>query len=318
MPGVSNAVRAAIAAAREPARETVRRWRGGTEFRALVRTFADCPLDAAEPGAARAEALLADAGWAEALLAPLVEALAADPFFEPPFRVNRDALRIGAVLFECRAATLTACVTSAAAMAVLPAPASAVFSGRVAVTRYVKAGGASLRRWRAEPVTPAFAAAAAQPCTRLDTVELVDGEIRRIDGRVEAQLLDAAARDVVTLVATIHGGAAPLMRECALEDGRLLRVASGDDRPSRTEMLLGFLRLAGRADAGACFEAATHDPAFHLRWAAMREWLLLDAHAALPRLVEMARGDTNAEVRAAAAGTLAMVERRLGEARCRA
>ena len=313
MPGVPNAVRAAIAASREPARETVRRWRAGAEYRALARTFADCPLDTAEPGAARAEALLGDGGWAAALLAPLVEALAADPFFEPPFRVNRDALRTGAVLFECRAATLTACVTSAAAMAMLPPPTAAVFSGRVAVTRYVKAGGASLRRWRAEPITPAFAAATAQPCEPLGSIQLADGEVRRIDGRVEAQLLAAAASDVVTLVATIHGGASPLMREHALGDGRLLRVASGDDRPSRTEMLLGFLRLSGRADAGGCFEAATRDPAFHLRWAAMREWLALDARAARPRLAEMARADPNAEIRTAAACTLATAE-----ARCRA
>ena len=43
--------------------------------------------------------MLADTDWA-ALLAPLVEALAAYPFFEPPFRISRDAVRTGAVLID--------------------------------------------------------------------------------------------------------------------------------------------------------------------------------------------------------------------------
>jgi hypothetical protein len=309
-------MRDAIAASRHAARDVARRWLYGTEYRALEQAFAGCPLDRPEPAAACAERLFADAGWAAALIDPLVATLARDPYFEPPFKVSRDAMRFGALLFECPAASITMRVTSAYAMATPPPPASMIFTGRIAVTRYLKTGGATLRRWSAEPVTERFASISAAPAEPLPALRPTDGALRRLDGRVEAQLAGGAASDMVTLTATIRPGAAPLMREYAIADGTLIRTASTDDGASRAEMLLAFLRLAGRSDAGACFEAATRDPAFHLRWAAMREWLALDAGSARPRLVEMARSDVHAEVRAAATLTLIAVERRIEEARC--
>jgi hypothetical protein len=166
MATVSKAVRAAIAASRAPSRDAILRWQAGSEYRALVHAFADCPLDRAETAAKRAERLLSDGGWAQALLDPLVEALTADRFFEPPFKVSRDSARIGAILYDCPAVSLTASVTNAAAMKVLPPPETIVFTGRVAVTRTIKAGGALMRRWRAEPMTPAFSVANAGLCTR--------------------------------------------------------------------------------------------------------------------------------------------------------
>jgi hypothetical protein len=316
MNGVDGAARAAILAARQAAPATIRAWRSGAAHRALETVFADCPADDPEPALARATALLGDADWAAALLEPLVAALRADPWFEPPLRPNRDALRTGAVLFDCPAVSIAACRTSATVMQRLPAPAAVTFSGRLAVTRYVRAGGATVRRWHTEAAAPDFRAGTAPRCHAQPDRLLRDGDVVPIDGRCEAQLLAGATSDVVTLVATIRAGAAPLMREHAIADGRLLRVASGDERSSRTEMLLAFLRLAGRADAGDRFEEATRDPAFHLRWAAMREWLALDARAALPRLGAMASADPHAEVRDAAARTLAVVRARLEAAAC--
>jgi hypothetical protein len=316
MAGVTDEARAAIVAARRSSRAVAARWQRGAEYRALARAFADCPLDAAEPAADRAERLFADGGWAAALLDPLVGALAGDPLFEPPFRISRDARRFGAILFDCPAVSITASIADAAAMATLPPPATMIFTGRVAVTRYLKAGGAVLRRWRTEPISEQFSAATASPAQPLPAMALRDGEVRRLDGRIEAQFAEGARSDMVMLTATVRSSVAPLMCEHALADGALVRTSGTDDRASRAEMLLAFLRLAGRADAGERFEAATRDPVFHLRWAAMREWLALDARAALPRLTEMARGDSNAEVRAAATLTLVVVERRLEEARC--
>lgn len=310
-------MRAAIAAARQSSIDRARGWREGAEHRALAAAFADCPLDTAEPAAARAERLLDDSGLAGALLAPLVAALAADPFFEAPFRIARDGLRTGAVLFDCPAASISASVVDASALATRPPPETIVFAGRVSVTRYCKAGGATLARWRTDPLTPAFSATDAPPCVPLPPLALGDGDLHRADGQTHAHHVERAASDVVTLCATIRAGGAPLVREHRIQDGALVRVASADDGASRTEMLLTFLSLSGRADAGDRFEAATHDPAFHLRWAAMREWLALDAAAALPRLAEMAARDPNAEVRAAATLTLVTVRRRI-EAGCRA
>lgn len=311
MNGVDEATRAAILAARAVAGEMVRAWRNGTAWRALDARFADCPADDPGPAMERAIALLRDSDWAEALLEPLAAALAADPLFEPPLRANRDAMRIGMALFDCAAVSLAAYRTSADAMRRRPTPETVSFSGRLAVTRYVRAGEATLRRWRTESAGLAFRADAAPLCHEEPVLSLADDDVVIMDGHREAHLLAGAARDVVTLVATIRAGAAPLIREHAIADGRLLRVASGDDRTSRTEILLGFLRLAGRADAGPQFEEATHDSAFHLRWAAMREWLRLDARAALPRLEAMAARDPHAEIRDAATRTLPVVRARL-------
>lgn len=310
MTGITEAVRAAIVAARAPSRAAAARWRAGAEVRALERAFADCPADRAEPGIARAEALLADAGWAEALLAPLVAALAADPFFEPPLPLSRVRTRTGAILHDCPAATVSASVVDAAALAALPPAESVVLSGKATVTRYVRAGGARLRRWQVPP--------GAAHCTPMPDRALADGAVQLCDGRVEGQLLAGPAADAVLLAVTLRGGGDPLIREYRIADGALARTASADDRASRTGMLLTLLRVSGRADAGERFAAATRDPAFHLRWAAMREWLALDARAALPRLGEMASDDPDAGVRAAAAHTLPLVERRIAEARCRA
>jgi hypothetical protein len=164
MNAVDGATRAAILAARTNAHEAIRAWRGGTAFRALDAAFADCPAGDPAPAMARATQLLGDDDWAGALLGPLLAALAADPLFEPPLKVTRDAMRIGAVLFDCPAVSITACRTSAAAMRRLPAPATVTFSGRLAVTRYVRAGGAMLRRWRVDPAGPDFRADGAPPC----------------------------------------------------------------------------------------------------------------------------------------------------------
>lgn len=262
--------------------------------------------------AAEARTRLADAGWAEALLAPLIQALRADPWFEPPFRVSRDALRTGAVLIDCPAVAISATITSAQALNQLPPPATVVLPGRVTLTRYLHGGKAVMRRWRAAAAGPDFSAAGATAARELPVLALEDGDLVHQDGRAIGHLIVRAERDLVALTATIKPGAAPLMREYAISDGSFVRAASADDGASRTEMLLTFLRVSGRADAAAAFESTSHHPAFHLRWAAMREWLMLDARAARDRLAQMASGDLNAEIRAAASATLPAVDQRLG------
>ncbi|MHA6718317.1 hypothetical protein ACX40Y_02585 [Sphingomonas sp. RS6] len=312
----SDAMRADIAASRARSLAIVGAWKTLPVQERLRATFADCPLDCADPAADRAAALLADSGWIGDLLDPLVTALAADPWFEPPLRASRDALRSGALLFDSPVATLTMSVTNAAALArAAPQPPSIVFTGRVAVTRYIRTGGARWRRWRTEPASPGFSAANAASPLPIADFQPRDGQVDRLDGRIEAQLPYGARHDIVTLTATIRAGASALMR--GYDDRlRLARIASADDGASRVEMLLAFLRHSGRSDAGPAFLAATRDPAFHVRWNAMREWLALDARAALPRLIEMATLDPHPEVRAAATAARALVETRMEAAPC--
>ena len=280
-------------------------FRASEPYRALEHLFAEVAVESA------VTTLFSEHGWVGDLVAPLITALAGDPWFEPPFRVARDGLRIGTVLFETPAVSIAATVLSADALAALPAPRTVVVSGRVTVTRYVRAGGARLRLWEAEPMHTDFSAATAGLCRPAPDLRLADGAVVQIDGRTQGHVIADATSDVVTVSATLRAQTTPYAREYAVETGALVRIASNDDRAARTQMLLAYLRLAGRPGSGACFAVATRDPAFFLRWAAMREWLASDAGAALPRLREMAAGDPNAEVRAAALDTLALVERRL-------
>lgn len=268
-------------------------------------------IDNAAALEARAAACLGHPHWVEQLLVPMIDALRADPWYEPPFKVSRDRLRTGVVLLDCPAVTISATVTSAAELNQLPPPATVILPGRVTLTRYVRGGKARMRRWRAESADAAFSAATAEPAQEIATLVLEDGALIRQDGRTSGHLLGYAECDIVALIATIKAGANPLVREYAIADGAFVRAACADDTASRTEMLLTFLRVSARADAGSLFDSASRHPAFHLRWAAMREWLMLDAYAARSRLDEMRSHDPNIEVRKAAGTTLAALDQRL-------
>ncbi len=299
-----------MAGGRDRSRPINARWLAGPA-RALGDRFA--ALDGVDAIVAQAQALLGEAGWTERLFEPLIAALADDPWFEPPFRASRDPLRTGLVLLDSDKVSIIASVTGAAALARLPLPATLIVPGRIAVTRYVRGGMARMRRWRTAALAPDFSATDAAPCVELPTTMLSDGQVMLHDGRTDGHLIVAADGDVVAITVTVKQGAAPLMREYRVADGGFVRAASADEAASRMEMLLTLLRVSGRADAGARFDAASHHPAFHLRWAAMREWLMLDARGARDRLAAMGRGDANAEVRAAAAATLGALDRRLAQ-----
>ncbi len=264
-------------------------------------------LDDPDAVLAQARALLADCRWTAALIAPLVDALRADPWFDPALRLTRNALRTAVVLADLPQVTVTASVTSAAALGRLDPPATIVLSGRRAVTRYVQGGDAEVRRWRLADTAP-------RRCIELARHRLRDDDLIELDGRIEARLIVAADRDVVAVTATAKPGADPLLHEFSIADGRPVRSATADDRSSRAELLLALLRASGRSDAANCFDRMTCDPAFHLRWAAMREWLMLDARAARPRLVQMATADPDAGVRAAAIETLDRLDARMAAA----
>ncbi len=300
-----------FAAAQALSRSIAIRFRDSAGYRQVAAAFADCHDAAtADEVGARAADLLGDDRWPGQFMTPLIDALRSDDWFDPPIRTNRDGLRIGAVLFECPVVSIAASVLSADALRARPQQPTVVVPGRLSVVRYWRGGGARLRRWRTNAVGPDFKTSTAPPCIPIAPITLEDGMILRSDGRTTGQLTDGATSDVISLTATVRVDASMFMREYAADTGALVRVAALDDRASRTQMLLALLRHAGRTDAGHCFDEATHDPAFFVRWQAMREWLALDARSALPRLREMT-SDPNAEIRAAAIEMAARVEARL-------
>lgn len=297
------------AAAERRSERTAQAWFAGAPVARLRAAFADLDPQDVDAVAEAARAVLHDADWITPLLAPLIDALSDDPWFEPPLRVTRDRLRTTVELLELPAGVLGATVFNGAALARPSPETTLVSSGRLVVARYAVTNGALLHRWHAGDADARFCAATAPTLTALPPLTLHDGDVVTIDGRTRAHLIEGAGGEVVAL--TFATRTTGLVREYARESGRLLRVAATDQDQSRTRLLLTLLRHEGRRDAIDCFEAATHAPAFHLRWAAMREWLALDATSALPRLRSLAATDPHPEVSAVACATLPLVEARL-------
>lgn len=289
------------------------RWRQAGVVTWLNRCFAQ------EANAERAAGtLLRDLGWLNRLLGGPLAQLADDPWFEAPLRCSRDRARTGAVVYDGPVAQISASVLAARGdgqgASATPAPATLIATGRLVMTRYVHAGGARLTRWSVGAPDDPFVAANAAPARAMPSVPLCDGQVLRHDGRVEAHRLSGQSSDIVMVSILLRHESVAVAREYAVDDGRLLRAAWLDDRPVRSAMLLRLLREMGRADAAPAMEAASRDPAFFLRWEAMREWLAMDAGAAMPRLAEMAEQDPHPQVREAAVAMLRVVHARLASA----
>jgi hypothetical protein len=267
--------------------------------------------DAEPDGVARqAEQVFETPDWIGPLFAPLLAALAADPWFEPPLRVARERARSGAILYEDKAVTIGLSLLSASAVRAAPLPATIVASGRLTVTRYLRAGGATLLRWGVPPVGAECTAAAMSRARPLPPLALTDGAVVRHDGRSGAQLTIAPTGDILSLTATVRTRAAPMAREYDRASGDFIRMATNDEGAARAQLLLSLLRASAAAGADDAFDAATRDGAFFLRWSAMREWLAYDWRAACGRLRDMAADDPHPEVRGAARATLAALTRR--------
>lgn len=308
MPGpIDGRLRDAIAAARVRSLAAGRAWTDDAAVRAVTARFADVTTLA--EGEAAARALVEDAGWVAAMLGPWIARLRDDPLFEPPFKSQRDMLRTGMVLAETPVASVTMAAIDPLAPAARVLPDTVVVGGRVSWTRYLRGGQARLWRWRADRIDAQWHGGIAAPARPLGVQPLTDGAVVRLDGRSDAMLLVDPASAVVSVTITLRPGAAPFLREYDRAGGALVRVATLDDGAARSTMLLTLLRELGQADA-AVFDSLSRDPAFFVRWDAMREWLAVDARAALPRLRGMT-GDPHPEVRAAAQAMLPMVEERV-------
>lgn len=303
-----------MVAARARSTAYAERWRQAGVVAWLNRCFAR------ETNAERvAGTLLKDLGWLNRLLGGPMTQLADDPWFEAPLRCSRDRMRTGAVVYDGPAASISASILSAGGEGRGgrgdSLPPTVIASGRLVMTCYVDAGGARLRRWSVGAPDDPFVAANAAPARALGSAPLGDGQVLRHDGRVEAHQLYGQSADVVMVSILLRHEAVAVAREYAVDDGRLLRAAWLDDRPVRSAMLLRLMRALERGDAAAAIESASRDPAFFLRWEAMREWLAMDAGAAMPRLAEMAGHDPHPQVRDAAAAMLRVVQARLASAR---
>lgn len=280
---------------------------------ALGRFAAALPALAPEGIAEAAMALLADPGWLDALLAPAIAALRADPFFGVPFRAIDNGVQSGLLLLDRPEAAVAVSLVTPARLAArkraAAGPRVIAFSGYDSCIRVLRAGGARLAFWAATPPDDGFSLATAPPCRYLGRRTLQDGALLRVDGRRESFVVEHAEAPLLLVQASIKAGAAPFALD--FDPGTLACVGAGstDDGAGRVELLAGLLGAIRHPRGGEALAACLGTLPFHARWRVMREWLALDAGRARIGLAAMAAGDPHPELRAAAAVALA----RMGE-----
>jgi len=267
---------------------------------ALDARLAELERKGGEAAAREIAGLFGDLAWLEAFMADVADALAEDRFADASLPIVQHPAARGLVLADTPAASVIC--TVAFAEAITPT-ASVTLDGNLSVFRIVRGGPVAMRYWHLD----------GEKLRRdAEPTWLSDGDVVVIDGRREAHMIERAASDLVMLRAIVKVDTAPLARAFDAGTGRPIGLSSNDEAASRTQMMLTLLRLLGRRDAAPCFAEALAHPHHFVRWHAMREWLALDAAAALPRLRDLAEDDPDDEVRIAASRTIEKVA-----ARCR-
>ena len=273
----------------------------------------DAALAAADPD--RAETILAAASaWLQrgdgidAWIGELIAAARDDPFVKPPLRNTENEVLTGLWLLDRPLLSIFVALVPPDGLAAKrigrTGRASIAFTGQRSVYRFLKGGGATLSLWHAPAIGAAFRREAGGRCRLVERRPIEDGDVIEIDGRSCGFVIDHAVSDIVYAQAMTPVGAAPLMTEYDADTHECVGASSADEASSRIQLMLALLRTMERADAAPVFEAVLASAPFYLRWQAMREFLALDADAALAHLRRMAAGDPHPEVRAAAAETL--------------
>lgn len=270
-------------------------------------------LEAARRGGADAVLALAEEfigawGAIDEVLDGLVAAARGDPYFRPHFDVVSNEVQSGLILFDRPALSLTLAIMSADAIAAKRAErkggASLTFSGRRTAFHFIRGGGATLSLWEAPKIEAGFTAGASGGCRFAGRLHLEDGKKLDLDGRRFTFIVEEAERDIAYVAAETSLGAGPLSVEYDWKTRRFIGASSTDEASSRTQMMLTLLRTMERRDAVPLFREMLRSEHFYARWQTMREFLALDAGAALPHLREMAADDPHCEVRGVAAQTL--------------
>jgi hypothetical protein len=254
-------------------------------------------------------ALDAEGGDAPAaLLRALVGEASADPFFRPPFRALTTAVQRGLLLVNRPGLMVQIALIDAEGLAAKrhyrTEGSSVTFGGEQTLFRFLSAGGATLAFWEVAPAEASFGGAGNR-CRLTSRRRVEDGETFILDGRRETFIVEHAPGDILFLQAATRKGAAPLAVEYDSRTLEPIAASSTDDVGSRVQMMLSLLRVLERTDAAPIFAESARNGPFHLRWHAMREFLALDAGAALPHLRAMAAADSHPEVREAARSALA-------------
>ena len=262
------------------------------------------------PGAlAAVELLLAEDDWLGPTIAALIAQAAANPLFAPPFEALSGSVQDGLLLVDHPLAVISVAVIPVDLLArrkVVAGGRGAIgFSGQVTRYRVIRAGGATLSWWHGPRIDARFDAADRPRCRRTGEHRLADGELFTVDGREAGFIVEGATADLVLLQATLVPGRAPLTIEYDAETLDYAAASATDPAASHRQMMATFLRHLDRRDAAPALAELARDPAFFVRWHAVRELAALDRAASLPVFAAMAAGDPRRDIAAAAAIALA-------------
>jgi hypothetical protein len=252
---------------------------------------------------------MAESGTLGRLFDDMIAGCRGDPFFRPPFYPLAGDIHTALLLFNNPWVSIALGVTGVDQLAAKKlahgGKGSIAFSGLLTKFRYVKAGGATLSFWEADPLRDDFVASKAGSARFMGQRRLQDGEEIVIDGRRESFVIEHATSDMVYFQAMVRTGGSPITAEYDRDTLQFVSASSTDEASSRIQMMVSLLRAMDREDAMPLMEKELECPRFYTRWHVMREMLALNAEAALPALKRMAAGDPHPEVRAVAARTLA-------------
>lgn len=268
-------------------------------------------LETPMPGAilALADEFMNDSATLDRLFDDLIAGCRSDPFFRPPFYPLAGDIHTALLLFNNALLSIALGVTGVDQLAAKKlahgGQGSIAFSGLTTKFRYLKAGGAVLSFWEADPIGEDFVASRAGSARFVGQRELKDGEEILVDGRYQSFVIEHARQDIVYFQAMVRAAGAPVTAEYDRATLRFIGASSTDEASSRIQMMVSLLRAMDREDALPLMESELGSPHFYTRWHVMREMLALDAQAALPALKRMAGGDPHPEVRAVASQTLA-------------
>jgi len=303
--------RAAHRRARASADAFAREWTDGVVHQGFDTTFVTLGDCSAEAVVDAARALFADDAWLDALVAGLAETMRGDRYFEAPFRALHSDIHTGLLVYEDDHVTVTAGVSRLAALArrkQAGGKGSIHFSGQLAVLKFLKAGGARLAFWEADPIGPTFSAATAGLCRTSIVREIGDGEVVTVDGRRESYIIDHARSNLLVLQAAVKTGQAPVSVEYDAASRGFIGCSAVDEGDCRIQMIATLARKLGAPGAFAAIAAFLDHPSFFVRWHVMKELLGVDAAAALPHLRRMSARDPHPDPRAAARTVLDRIE----------
>jgi hypothetical protein len=289
---------------------TARAWAGHELVQGLRRELEAIEPKTAEAVLAAAERFMNQEEQIAGFVRDLVAKSVADPFFQPAFLTLAGDISTGLVLYADRNVFISLAVAGVDALAAKKSgnrgPSSIAFTGLPTLFHVVKSGGATLSFWEAPRIGADFVGDRTGRCRMTEMRRIEDGERILIDGWTQSFVIEHATSDIILLQAAVHAECAPLALEYDSKTCEFIGASSTDEGSSRIEMMVSLMRAMDHKEAGPLLEELLESPHFFTRWYVMREYLGLDAEAALPSLRRLAGGDPHPHVRAAAQQTLAM------------